>query len=213
MAGVRRLSDARGGIPDRAPARARCVRRVLQPDPRGYGRCFACASGEHRLAAFAPISYSVAGGPLHLGACRVQARRPDPFVPDGDCDDPAAILWRFLERHEGCVAAMAGIERFDFVTTYSAWQANRSLKISWRNSEAMRADPKRCRTPDPREPVVRGRRTERQTPRWMVRPLMSSVRRSSQAAPRTKGDAPELGLGLSPMAVATAANNSAKCLI
>jgi hypothetical protein len=62
-----------------------------------------------------PISYSVAGEQLHHalasykrhsgdGARRLRA-------------ELAAVLWRFLARHEPCVAHATGVEAFELVTT------------------------------------------------------------------------------------------------
>jgi predicted amidophosphoribosyltransferase len=81
----------------------------------GYGRCWACAHGEARLDAVAPISYSVAHEQLHHALASYKrldgdvARRLQAIL--------AAILWRFLQDHEACVANAAGTERFDLVTT------------------------------------------------------------------------------------------------
>jgi predicted amidophosphoribosyltransferase len=83
---------------------------------RGYSRCYACSHVEQHLDAFAPISYSVALEQLHH-ALRSYKRLT------GDAArrltiELAAVLWRFLEAHEECVAAKAGTAgtRFDLVT-------------------------------------------------------------------------------------------------
>lgn len=82
---------------------------------RGFERCYACEVGEQRLAVFVPISYSVAGEPLHdaLAAYKRDAER---FVTDATMW-LAAILWRFLDQHEGCIASAAGVSQFDRVVT------------------------------------------------------------------------------------------------
>jgi predicted amidophosphoribosyltransferase len=54
-------------------------------------------------------------------------RAADPFVPDAFVE-LAAILWRFLERHETCVAAAAGVERFDLVTTVPSGDRERDAR-------------------------------------------------------------------------------------
>ena len=81
----------------------------------GYSRCWACAHGQPRLDAVAPISYSVAHEQLHHALASYKrlngdvARRLQAIL--------AAILWRFLADHEACVAKAAGANRFDLVTT------------------------------------------------------------------------------------------------
>jgi predicted amidophosphoribosyltransferase len=82
---------------------------------RGHERCFACAAGTRKLAVVVPISYSVAGEPLHSLLASYK-RQADPSVPAATAE-LAAILWRFLERHERCVAAAAGADSFGVVTT------------------------------------------------------------------------------------------------
>jgi len=82
---------------------------------RGYDRCYACAAGDRRLAAIVPISYSVAGEHLH-SALAAYKRDADPFVRRAT-RELAAILDRFLELHEQCVAAAAGVSDFELVTT------------------------------------------------------------------------------------------------
>jgi predicted amidophosphoribosyltransferase len=81
----------------------------------GYPRCWACAHGQPALDALAPISYSVAREQLHHMLASYKrlngdvARRLQTVL--------AAILWRFLQTHEACVANTAGTSRFDLVTT------------------------------------------------------------------------------------------------
>lgn len=82
---------------------------------RGYEHCYACTAAGGHLQAIVPISYSVAGERLHA-ALAAYKRDADPFVGRATAE-LAAILWRFLERHEPCIAEAAGVERFDLVTT------------------------------------------------------------------------------------------------
>jgi len=113
-AAMRRLSDQ---------ARAALIAPRHGPDvcadcfnlTRGYQRCYACEAGEQRLAAVVPISYSLAGEPLHC-ALAAYKREADPSVPEATAW-LAAILWRFLERHEPCIATAAGTSDFELVTT------------------------------------------------------------------------------------------------
>jgi predicted amidophosphoribosyltransferase len=81
----------------------------------GYGRCWACAHGGRFLDAVAPISYSLGGGQLHRALAA--------YKRSAGCDaqrlraELAAVLWRHLVVHEGCVARAAGVVAFDVVTT------------------------------------------------------------------------------------------------
>jgi predicted amidophosphoribosyltransferase len=80
-----------------------------------YSTCYACAHGPQCLDAVAPISYSVAREQLHHALASYKrltgevARRLQAQL--------AAVLWRFLARHEGCVVGAAHERRFTLVTT------------------------------------------------------------------------------------------------
>ncbi len=100
------------------PRRGPDVCRTCFNFTAGYDRCYACAYGqpeEPALDALAPISYSVAHEQLHHALASYKrldgevARRLQAIL--------AAILWRFLQAHERCVARAAGAEGFDIVTT------------------------------------------------------------------------------------------------
>jgi predicted amidophosphoribosyltransferase len=82
---------------------------------RGFDRCFACAATEQRLDAIVPISYCVSHSPLHHDLVDYKLRA-EPCVPFLTAR-LAAVLTRFLALHEQCVAAQAGVARFDLVTT------------------------------------------------------------------------------------------------
>lgn len=82
---------------------------------RGFAHCYACSSTPQRLAAILPISYSPAGGPLH-GILSTYKRAADPSVSEATAEI-AAVLWRFLDVHESCLAHSAGVDRFELVTT------------------------------------------------------------------------------------------------
>lgn len=88
-----------------------------------YERCFACSQNESWLGAVAPISYSIAREPLHralAGYKRSRSRWARRLTAQ-----LAAVLWRYLERHEDCVARRAGVAGFDLVTTVPAGTADR----------------------------------------------------------------------------------------
>ncbi len=89
----------------------------------GYGRCYACAHQPQCLDAVAPISYSIAHEQLHhvlRGYKRLTGYPARRFAAD-----LAAVLWRFLARHEACVAAAAHVDAFALVTTVPSSERRR----------------------------------------------------------------------------------------
>jgi predicted amidophosphoribosyltransferase len=89
---------------------AKCFNLIDEQQP-----CYACAHGRIVLDAVVPISYSVASEPLHR-ALYGYKRLPEPAAHRLRVV-LAAILRRHLALHERCVAAAAGLQRFDLVTT------------------------------------------------------------------------------------------------
>lgn len=89
----------------------------------GYDRCYACAHTPQRLDVVLPVSYSVGHEQLHH-ALALYKRRDDE-VSRRLRAELAAVLWRFLDRHERCIANGAGVMRFDLVTTVPSGQAER----------------------------------------------------------------------------------------
>jgi hypothetical protein len=82
---------------------------------RGFARCYSCARGDLALAAVVPISYSVGGEQLHHALTGY--KRLDGEIARRLTVELAAVLWRFLALHEGCVGEAAGVSGFDLVTT------------------------------------------------------------------------------------------------
>jgi hypothetical protein len=80
-----------------------------------YDHCFACARQEAVLSALLPISYSVGHEQLH-GALAGYKRIGGPGSRVLGIE-LATVLWRFLERHEDCLARAAGVPRFEVVAT------------------------------------------------------------------------------------------------
>jgi hypothetical protein len=80
-----------------------------------YDRCLPCARQEAVLAAVLPISYSVGHEGLH--AALAGYKRVDGSGARVLGIELAAILWKFLERHEPCLSRSVGVEHFDVVTT------------------------------------------------------------------------------------------------
>src|SRR5947209_174371 len=81
----------------------------------GYDRCYACTTIAGFLDAMLPISYSIAHEQLHhvLAAYK---RSHGPTAHRFEIE-LAAVIWRFLARHESCLARSAKVARFDTVTT------------------------------------------------------------------------------------------------
>lgn len=82
----------------------------------GYERCYRCVRGRQVLDAVVPVSYSVAGEQLHHAlACY---KRLSGQVARRLGVELAAVLWRFLDAHEPCLADAASVvAAFDLVST------------------------------------------------------------------------------------------------
>jgi len=81
---------------------------------REYERCYSCMMGSRVLDAVVPITYSE-----HLGQMHTALRNYKDGLPQNQryaAIRLTAILWRFIEAHEHCVARAAGTEDFDIVT-------------------------------------------------------------------------------------------------
>jgi predicted amidophosphoribosyltransferase len=81
----------------------------------GFDRCYACTHQESWLHVVAPISYSVAHEQLHHVLASYKRLSGD--VADRLRIQLAAVLWRYLDRHETCLARATGVERFGLITT------------------------------------------------------------------------------------------------
>ncbi len=81
----------------------------------GPPRCHHCARSDGVIAAVAPISYSVAHEQLHHALAGY--KRPPADVAQRFQLELAAVVWRYLQGHEQCLAHVAGVDRFQFVTT------------------------------------------------------------------------------------------------
>jgi predicted amidophosphoribosyltransferase len=109
----------------------------------GYERCWACAHGGRWLDAFVPVSYSVSGGPLHaMLAAYKRTRGPEAHAFEIRL---AAILWRYLELHEGCIAAAASVRAFDLVTTVPSGARQRDAEHPLQRMVSRRVGPVRER--------------------------------------------------------------------
>jgi predicted amidophosphoribosyltransferase len=81
----------------------------------GYDRCYACTQHPSVLDVVVPISYSVAHEQLHHALASY--KRVTGEVARRLAMQLAAVLWRFLESHEQCLAHAARLDAFPLVTT------------------------------------------------------------------------------------------------
>lgn len=95
------------------PSVCSICRTFHDPD---YETCIACSRQPNNLDALAPITYSVHSGQMH-DALRNYKDDPRSDVRRFHAVRLTAILWRFLESHEPCIATAAGIDGFDLVAT------------------------------------------------------------------------------------------------
>ncbi len=83
--------------------------------PPQYDRCFPCSQTPQHLDAVAPITYSENLGQMHTA---LRSYKDGPTEARAYAlPRLAAILWRFLDDHETCVARATGVDGFDLVTT------------------------------------------------------------------------------------------------
>jgi predicted amidophosphoribosyltransferase len=89
----------------------------------GGTRCSHCSHDTGLVDAMAAISYSVGGEQLHhaLAGYKRYPGAPGRYLTAG----LAAVLWRHLDDHETCLAHLAGVTRFDVVTTVPSSDAVR----------------------------------------------------------------------------------------
>jgi hypothetical protein len=81
----------------------------------GWTRCIGCSRNMEYLDLVVPITYSVNLGQMHLALRRY---KDGYYRQERDYARAriAAILWRFLETHEPCVATATGVGGFEVVT-------------------------------------------------------------------------------------------------
>lgn len=104
-----------------APLRGPGVCRTCLTFTDGYDQCYTCARRPSWLDAFAPISYSIAHEQLHHAL--VSYKRLPGQAGQRLQLQLAAVLWRFLEAHEPCLAHELAVPHFDLVTTVPSKQA------------------------------------------------------------------------------------------
>ena len=81
----------------------------------GRGTCYPCGWEARFADVVLPISYSVHFGQLHIALA--QYKRTPGTVGRRLQMELAAVLWRFLRQHEGCLAGAARVSSFNCVTT------------------------------------------------------------------------------------------------
>jgi|SRR5215207_587891 len=89
-----------------------------------FDTCFKCGHQPNSLDAMIPITYSEHLGQIHL-ALRNYKDGGSEKIRRHDAIRLAAIIWRFLEKHEACVAEAAGTDSFDLVTLVPSSSAER----------------------------------------------------------------------------------------
>jgi predicted amidophosphoribosyltransferase len=94
-------------------------------DP-AYERCYKCGHDPETLDVIVPITYSVGLGQMHT-ALRNYKDGYGSAVRYHAGTRLAAILWRFLENHDGCIANAAGVDGFDLVTTVPSSSPQREV--------------------------------------------------------------------------------------
>ena len=119
---------------------------------KGVRCCYACAHCEQWLDAFAPVSYSVAHEQLHHALAAYKRVNGD--VGRRLTLELAAVLWRFLDAHERCLAAAAGLRQgaerrstpaFDIATTVPSGDRYRDDRHALRRIVAELIAPTRSR--------------------------------------------------------------------
>jgi predicted amidophosphoribosyltransferase len=130
------------------------VCRVCTTFTQGYDTCYRCGFDVQYLDTVLPISYSVHYGQLHTalaGYKRSMSRAARRFQLQ-----LAAVLWRFLARHEGCLANTVGVDSFGLVTTVPSGNTNRDATHPLRHVVGELVEPMRGRY----DTVLRRSRTD-----------------------------------------------------
>ncbi len=110
---------------------------------QGYGTCYPCGHNARFINAVLPISYSVHFGQLHTVLQQYKRGRENVARPLQL--QLAAVLWRFIAAHEGCLADAAAADRFDLVTTVPSSDQQRDEKHPLRRIVGEIVEPTRDR--------------------------------------------------------------------
>jgi predicted amidophosphoribosyltransferase len=103
----------------------------------GYRRCYACSHQPAVLDVVAPISYSVAHEQLHHALASY--KRLNGTAGRRLAVQLAAVLCRYLEIHESCIAHAAGLSSFSLVTTVPSGDHDRDQqhRLRWIAAEVV----------------------------------------------------------------------------
>lgn len=113
-----------------APAGDRVCRICHAFHDPAFERCFSCGRQPDVIDVVVPITYALAGGQMYRALFDY---KNDPFerVQRHHAIRLAAVLWRFLDAHEKCVAGAAGVAEFDVVTTVPSKTTERDERRPW----------------------------------------------------------------------------------
>lgn len=104
-----------------------CPRCFQFFDAGRFDCCWSCGQVHDHLDAFVPISYVMEGGQLH-DALRGYKDSPFRSARTLATKQLTAVLWRFLQLHERCVAKAAGVDAFDLVCVVPSKTAERDAE-------------------------------------------------------------------------------------
>lgn len=141
------------------------MRNIAPPGPtvcavcrtfnEGYTTCYRCGHQPGHLTRVVPITYSVQSLQMHTA---LRGYKDDPPESRGyPTRRLLAILWRFLETHEACVARASNVAAFDVVTstpssTPQSDEGRSGLRTLVQNCGPVRDRYKRVLRPAPNAP-------------------------------------------------------------
>ena len=100
----------------------------------GFTTCYRCGHDPRFADAVLPVSYSPHFGQLHTELAAY--KRTSGQAAQRLKLQLAAVLWRFLTAHEGCLALAAGVASFDRVTTVPRGLPSATKHIRFERSSA-----------------------------------------------------------------------------
>lgn len=106
----------------------------------GYPTCYRCAHQPDHLEVVVPITYAPSTEQMHT-ALRKYEDSPDTQVRTRFSRGLLAVFWRFIRRHERCLAKEAGVPEFDTVTTVPSKTTTRDARDHLRTIVGQHAQP------------------------------------------------------------------------
>jgi predicted amidophosphoribosyltransferase len=116
VATVLQVSDPYANFMRNPPPARHAVCRVCSTFCTGWSQCSSCSDMPTQLSTVVPITFSVGMSQMHTELAGYE-RSPAREVHHPLRIGLTAVLWRFLEAHEGCVAGAAGVDTFPAVCT------------------------------------------------------------------------------------------------